>query len=321
MKNPILIISILVFALLQATAQKRITLIEKNSDCSGAIELTDHTTIAVNTPTGYGKLLEFSDNSKQDTLFIEREHNTVWYYFKAKADGELSFDIIPQSVNDDYDFMLYKFTDADFCFDVVNKNILPVRSCISRNDKSIKSCTGIKPMSKEEYIRSGPGAAYCSNILVHKNDVYFLLLDNVYSNGKGHTIKLKWNYHPLPMLLVENEILTFEDIEFQPGTDKFSTSSFFWLDSLKRIMQHHPSLQIEIRGHVDGFKKTNDSTYQIMSEKRAKAVYDYLIKNNISPDRMEYNGYGNTLMKFKNPYFNPKEHRQNRRVEIKILKV
>jgi chromosome partitioning protein len=37
---------------------------------------------------------------------FEKEHNTVWYYFKTPFDCDLTFDITPVSLKDDYDFIL-----------------------------------------------------------------------------------------------------------------------------------------------------------------------------------------------------------------------
>jgi outer membrane protein OmpA-like peptidoglycan-associated protein len=55
----------------------------------------------------------------------------------------------------------------------------------------------------------------------------------------------------------------------------------------------------------------------ILSEKRAKAVYDYLISRNINPQRLRYKGYGDTMPIADN---STEEGRKlNRRTEIKIL--
>ncbi|MBI4648591.1 MAG: OmpA family protein [Bacteroidia bacterium] len=87
------------------------------------------------------------------------------------------------------------------------------------------------------------------------------------------------------------------------------------LDRLVKLLTEYPTTRIEISGHTDniGTLKLNTD----LSQNRAKAVVDYLIKNGISADRLEYKGYA---------YFQPidtndtDEGRQNnRRVEFKIL--
>jgi len=74
------------------------------------------------------------------------------------------------------------------------------------------------------------------------------------------------------------------------------------------------TLKIELSGHTDnvGDKKMN----QVLSQNRAKAVYDYLIANGVAAARLTYKGYGDTQPKVAN---DSDEHRQmNRRTEFVI---
>ena len=57
---------------------------------------------------------------------------------------------------------------------------------------------------------------------------------------------------------------------------------------------------------------------QSLSEQSAKAVYDRLVKSGIAADRMEYTGFGNMQMIFKDPKYSH-ESEVHRRVEFKIL--
>ena len=55
---------------------------------------------------------------------------------------------------------------------------------------------------------------------------------------------------------------------------------------------------------------------QILSENRAKSVYNYLIENGIAKDRLSYKGFGESIPKYTNE---TKEGRQgNRRTEYVI---
>lgn len=303
-----------------AGAQQLVTLLPENGDCHHPVLITDSIVISKCSPSGYGNWLEIKDNAAFDLNFFEKEHNTAWYYFRARYDATLTFDIVPDSIKDDYDFVLYKFTGSDFCNAVKSKNILPVRTCISRNNRNIKSVTGLNNSSGETNIHSGVGNSFAKSITVNKDEIYFLLIDNVYDNGGGHTIYFHWK--PLPVKPREyqvGEILVFENIIFIEGTAQFDDNAYGWLDSLRRIMVNHPKLKVEIQGHVDGFRKSPTPIYQKISEARAKAVYEYLIENNIDSARMIYNGYGNSRMRYEYPDFQPDLHRKNRRVEIKVL--
>tara|TARA_R110002050_G_scaffold204327_1_gene339684 strand:- start:171460 stop:172608 length:1149 start_codon:yes stop_codon:yes gene_type:complete len=54
------------------------------------------------------------------------------------------------------------------------------------------------------------------------------------------------------------------------------------------LMKANPELQIEIVGHMD--KKEHKDNLNDLSLDRARSIYDYLIKNGISADRMSYKG-------------------------------
>ncbi|HVD98278.1 MAG TPA: OmpA family protein [Cytophagaceae bacterium] len=87
------------------------------------------------------------------------------------------------------------------------------------------------------------------------------------------------------------------------------------LDTLKNIMVANPTLKIELAGHTDDVG--NDEYNQKLSEERAKAAVDYLVKQGIASDRLTYKGYGESM-----PYVaNDSEfNRQlNRRTEAKII--
>ncbi len=62
------------------------------------------------------------------------------------------------------------------------------------------------------------------------------------------------------------------------------------LENLLEIMQEMPKLKIEISGHTDN--KGSAEYNKILSEKRAKAVVEYLIQKGISVERLRYAGYG-----------------------------
>lgn len=292
----------------------------KNGDCNHPILVTDTMVVSKYSPEGYGNLLEISGNVANDVHFFEQEHNTVWYCFRSPCHASLSFEIIPDSINDDYDFALYRCEGDNFCENVRTKKILPVRTCISRNDKKGKSVTGLSVNAKQDLIHSGVGNSFARVIEVNKNDLYFLLVDNAYNAGGGHILRLHWKYiPPAPHKYLPGEIFEFENIIFEEGTAKFDRNSFGWLDSLRRIMVNNPNLKIEIRGHVDGYSSKNTDVYMRVSLERAKAVYEYLCQNRIDSARMVYKGFGNTRMKYVYPDFQPFLHKKNRTVEMVVL--
>ncbi|HOV12191.1 MAG TPA: OmpA family protein [Bacteroidales bacterium] len=164
----------------------------ENADCKNPVEIKDTIFGPTNPPSGFGALMEIS-GAKNSLFEFEKEHNTCWYFFKAKYDALLEMEVIPVNINDDYDFILYKYNGRNFCQDVLDKKIQPVRSCISRNDKNLKSRTGLSKEATEEYIHSGPGASFSKSLRVKKGEIYYLVVDNVYPKGSGHTVILHYS--------------------------------------------------------------------------------------------------------------------------------
>ncbi len=87
------------------------------------------------------------------------------------------------------------------------------------------------------------------------------------------------------------------------------------LDKVYSILNNNNQLHLEITGHADNL---GDSIFnQTLSENRAKAVYDYLIKKGIKSSRLNYKGYGSTMPIIENE--KDKVKTMNRRVELKIM--
>jgi outer membrane protein OmpA-like peptidoglycan-associated protein len=93
------------------------------------------------------------------------------------------------------------------------------------------------------------------------------------------------------------------------------------LPKVLKFMQINPDLKVEIAGHINGpglVMAREPERRRGLSERRAKLVYDYLLRNGIPAERLTYKGYMNTQMLFPNPK-NEKEAEQNRRVEIRVV--
>ena len=85
---------------------------------------------------------------------------------------------------------------------------------------------------------------------------------------------------------------------------------------MKKLAEN-PDDQTVIQGHTD---RTGPEGYnQVLSERRAKAVYDYFMGKGIAPERMEATGYGETMPEVSNL---TREGRAiNRRVDIQDIQL
>lgn len=91
-------------------------------------------------------------------------------------------------------------------------------------------------------------------------------------------------------------------------------------DKLYNLMVKKPEIRVEINSHTDS--RASDDFNKDLSERRAKAVVDYLVSKGIKRSRMEYHGYGETQLvnHCSNGVDCPDElHAKNRRTEFRVL--
>ena len=121
-------------------------------------------------PEGYGAIREFKNNPSSGDVFMEQENFSAWYEFETKIDADLIFSVIPDSAIDDYDFALYQYTNEDFCEDLIQKKIQPVRTNFSRNDLALKGITGLDSKAENIYVGQGLGPIFSKSVAVNKGD-------------------------------------------------------------------------------------------------------------------------------------------------------
>jgi len=143
-------------------------------------------------PKGKGKYNEVGSGKSRDKNYFKEEHNIVWIKFTASSDGNLIFRIKPRKATDDYDFLLFKIEDNTSISKIKNKTLKPIRTNISRTDTEEKGLTGLNTSATATHIVSGVHNNYSKFINVKKGEAYYLVLDNVYSEGEGAIVHLKY---------------------------------------------------------------------------------------------------------------------------------
>ena len=80
------------------------------------------------------------------------------------------------------------------------------------------------------------------------------------------------------------------DIYFGTNSYELNPESQRLIKLFMEFLIENPSIKLELQGHTDNIGK--DKENQILSENRAKEVYNYLINNGISASRLSYKGFG-----------------------------
>lgn len=109
--------------------------------------------------------------------------------------------------------------------------------------------------------------------------------------------------------------IVLNNLFFESGKAELLPSSLLELRKIGRLMRLNPNMQIEISGHTDDVGKDADN--QILSQRRATAVTDHLVKQGITKVRLKSVGYGET--KPLNDNADEAKRQQNRRIEFRVL--
>ena len=114
----------------------------------------------------------------------------------------------------------------------------------------------------------------------------------------------------------QGKTIVMDSIYFEIDRAYLKKESLDVLDKGIAILRRNPSMKIEVRGHTDstGEKAHN----QRLSERRADAVIEYMIKNGISPERLASVGFGAEKPIASNA--TEEGRKKNRRTEFYIIR-
>ena len=117
--------------------------------------------------------------------------------------------------------------------------------------------------------------------------------------------------------LVKNQkgkAYTLNNILFETNSSIMSRQNEIIVAQFSEYLQMNPEIKVSINGHTDNQGNPGDNL--LLSEKRAKSVYEYLLKMGIKQDRLNFYGFGET--KPLKPNDNAGNKAQNRRTEFVI---
>ena len=205
-----------------------VTLPYNSNDIMFAVQLdVDKPYGPTTAPQGAGRVMEVQADQKHPNL-PDYEHNSVWYKFTVPYNGKLDIAVTQEDLADDYDMLVYRYTDVYFSNHVQYNKVLPVAINMAAPDSTLlikpkkgpKESAGETPEEKkakaeaarkareQAQIEAAKGTIgmyheaepilltkeqnerHIRSIDVRKGEVYYILLDKVNTGGKGHTIKV-----------------------------------------------------------------------------------------------------------------------------------
>lgn len=109
--------------------------------------------------------------------------------------------------------------------------------------------------------------------------------------------------------------IAMQAVQFETGSAVLKAESNTILKQIANIMERYPDFNMVISGHTDNVGRP--AYNQTLSERRAKACFDFLVKEGIAPARMNYAGYGDSRPIATNA--TDKGKSLNRRVEFNLI--
>jgi outer membrane protein OmpA-like peptidoglycan-associated protein len=256
--------------------------------------------------------LGFPINTQDDQVafFITADGKKAYYSLDLKNATKLYYFEIPQEISEKFkkvNFVKGKITDA-------------------QNQQALQAEIELIELSKNELVQriksdslTGDYVAVIPNggnygLFVQKKGFFNKSLSFDYvekSETEGKKIDIS-----LQKIEIIKENIRLENIFFDINKADLKPESMAELSKLLKIMNENPSIAIEIHGHTDDIGKDMDN--QVLSQKRAESVMNFLLAQNIPSSRLKAVGFGESRPIYANT---SEENRQlNRRIEIMIIK-
>ena len=186
-------------------------------------------------------------------------------------------------------------------------------------------------------LSSDKGAFQFNEGVVNINNIYILTIDkNNYftTTDTISTVGLEFSKDFTPnyeIAMIPDGTVVLPEIQYDLGKWDLKPQFEDSLQGLIEILQLNPNITIELGSHTDC--RGSDASNDILSQKRAQAVCDYLVIRGIDPMRLTAKGYGERVprtvdgKKLTEEYINSlpteeqkeKAHQLNRRTEFRVL--
>ena len=276
---------------------------------------------------GLGELDVFKSTRLDDSCWdcwsepinMGKEINTKkndWGY-KISTDGDKAY--FAKDTNDLFWLNLPKHLRPDFVATIsgslLDKNNQPVSAEIRWEDLQTGKSVGQSksdPTDGSFYIVLPLGKIY--GYYVDK-DGYFPISNNIdlKNNAKPIAIDSNIDLVTFQQMIDEGLAVPINNLFFETGRFTVLSNSYPELKRIAKIIQSK-NLKVVIEGHTDNVGE--DAANLTLSEQRANAVKEFLIKEGCNPSQLNTKGFGKT--KPVAPNDTDKGRAKNRRVELKL---
>ena len=136
-------------------------------------------------------------------------------------------------------------------------------------------------------------------MLQPNTDYVFVASKDRYLNGKERETtkgrEKSTDFQTTIYLSAVDQVIEIDNIFYDFARWDLRPESMISLDNLVETLNDNPTITIELMSHTDS--RGTDADNQLLSQRRAQSVVDYLISKGIAADRLVAKGYGETQPK------------------------
>lgn len=256
--------------------------------------------------------LGYPINTKDDELHLIVSPDAKKGYFSSDREGGFGlrdlyvFDLYEAARPQPVTYMRGKIRDA--------KTMKPVAADVGVIDVEtgeVRASTQSDKQNGEFLISLPSGSSYA----VNAEATGYLFFSGNYVIGKELTYKDEFKVDILLSPVEAGSKVVLNNIFFEFGKANLLPQSKVELEKVDKFLDKNPLVRVEIGGHTDDVG--DDASNQVLSEKRAASVVEYLIKLGVDAGRLESKGYGEKFPLATNATETGRAI--NRRTEFKIL--
>ncbi|MCK5765022.1 MAG: T9SS type A sorting domain-containing protein [Bacteroidales bacterium] len=161
--------------------------IPTDQDCMGAIPVCEGYYYQPNTYLGSGNYpneIPSGGSGCPNNCMLDGEKNCVWYYVTVQSDGLMGFEVTPNNLGNDYDWVVYDLTDAR-CEDIYSQTSSLQVSC---NWSATPGVTGPNGNNNAP-CHNSTGSPFCAMIPVTEGQIFVINISNWSStNQSGYSL-------------------------------------------------------------------------------------------------------------------------------------
>lgn len=224
------------------------------------------------------------NTDKDESGFFVSTDGKTGYFTSNKLKGPGGYDV--------YGFDLYK--------DARPEEVLLIKGAVTQEDseKPVQARIELKNVETRKIteipVDSVTGKYVAA--LVFKNDYILTVKTEDYAYESKYLAKADSSIEP--KVRIDFEVKPIEvgksyrlnDIYFSTNSSELRDESRSVLDGFIEFLNENKEIKVLIQGHTDDIGKAEDNL--LLSDNRAKSVYEYLNEKGIAAERLSYKGFG-----------------------------